>query len=112
MPYIDAGGLQGEAGGGGGGEGDVHELPRAAYVSGSVAMKRERSVGRMISDYMNLALILPVSVVVGYGIGAALDHVFGTKFWGVTWLIVGVIAGMRDLIRKLNKEFERDMEEK
>lgn len=71
-------------------------------------MKRERSVGRMISDYMNLALILPVSVVVGYGIGAALDHLFGTTYWGVFWLVVGVIAGMRDLIRKLNKEFERD----
>jgi len=62
----------------------------------------------MISDAMHLALILPVSVVVGYGIGAALDHVFGTTFWGVLGLIVGVIAGMRDLIRKLNKEFDRD----
>ena len=30
-------------------------------------MKRERSVGRLMSDYMNLALILPVSLLVGYG---------------------------------------------
>lgn len=108
VPHLDAGGVQTAAGERGRGEGDLHELPCAAYAGGVVAVKRERSVGRMISDAMHLALILPVSVVVGYGIGAALDHVFGTTFWGVFWLIVGVIAGMRDLIRKLNKEFDRD----
>jgi hypothetical protein len=108
VPHRNPGGVQTASGERGHGEGDLHELPCAAYAGGVVAVKRERSVGRMISDAMHLALILPVAVVVGYGIGAALDHVFGTKFWGVFWLIVGVIAGMRDLIRKLNKEFDRD----
>ncbi|MCX6605328.1 MAG: AtpZ/AtpI family protein [Acidobacteria bacterium] len=58
-------------------------------------MKRERSVGRLMSDYMNLALILPVSLLVGYGIGLGLDHVFGTHFWYIVWLIAGVVAAAR-----------------
>ncbi|OYW12428.1 MAG: hypothetical protein B7X34_01910 [Acidobacteriia bacterium 12-62-4] len=112
MPHLDARGVQREAGGFGGGEGDVHELPRAAYAGGSGTVKRERSVGRLISDYMNLALILPVSLLVGYAIGLGLDRVFGTNFWYIVWLVAGVIAGMRELIRKLNKEFDRDTDSK
>ncbi len=108
VPCDDAGGLQRETGGVGGSEGELHELPCAAYVGGGGAVKRERSVGRLMSDYMNLALILPVSLLVGYGIGLGLDHVFGTHFWYIVWLIAGVVAGMRELIRKVEKEFDRD----
>ncbi len=104
----DACGLQREAGRVDGSESELYELPRAAYVGGDGAMKRERSVGRLMSDYMSMAMILPVSLLVGYGIGLGLDHLFGTHFWYIVWLIAGVVGGMRELIRKVEKEFDRD----
>ncbi len=112
VPCDDTGGLQGETGRGlvgvWGGKGELYELPCAAHLGGDGAMKRERSVGRLMSDYMSLALILPVSLLVGYGIGLGLDHVFGTHFWYIVWLIAGVVAGMRELIRKAEKEMNRE----
>ena len=64
----------------------------------------------MVGEYSSLAFILPASIVVGYGIGYGLDKWFGTHFWYIVWLLLGIVAGMRELIRKVLGDFQKDMD--
>jgi F0F1-type ATP synthase assembly protein I len=57
--------------------------------------------------YSHIGFALPAGTVVGWMIGAALDHWLGTKWIGTAGLIVGIIAGFAELIRaatQLSKE--------
>jgi F0F1-type ATP synthase assembly protein I len=58
----------------------------------------------LLGKYYGLIFILPVSVLVGYGIGYMLDRVFGTGFLKVVFLFLGVAAGMVELVRELSKD--------
>ena len=49
-------------------------------------------------------MMLPMSVAVGYGAGYLLDGWLGTGFLKMTLLVLGVVAGMIQLIRELQKE--------
>ena len=53
--------------------------------------------------YSGLAFLLPACVLVGYVIGYFLDKAFGTSFLTIVFLLLGVVAGMIELIRELNK---------
>lgn len=64
----------------------------------------------MVGEYSSLATILPASILVGYGIGYGLDKLFGTHFWYIVWLLIGIAAGMRDLIRKTMVDFQKDLD--
>ena len=48
--------------------------------------------------------------MVGYAIGYFLDKWFGTHFWHIVWLLLGAVAGMRELIRKVMGDFQKDMD--
>jgi F0F1-type ATP synthase assembly protein I len=52
--------------------------------------------------YFSLALLLPVSTLVGYGIGYGLDHLFGTTFLKTVFMLLGSAAGFVQLIRGLS----------
>ena len=54
--------------------------------------------------YYTLAFLLPVSVLVGFGIGYFLDKAFGTGFLKIIFLFLGVAAGIIEVIRELNKD--------
>ena len=73
-------------------------------------MAQKKSFARMVGEYSSLAFILPASIVVGYGIGYGLDKWFGTHFWYIVWLLLGIVAGMRELIRKVLVDFQKDMD--
>ena len=73
-------------------------------------MAQKKSFARMVGEYSSLAFILPASIVVGYGIGYGLDKWFGTHFWYIVWLLLGIVAGMRELIRKVLGDFQKDMD--
>lgn len=54
--------------------------------------------------YLSLGMLLPVSSLVGYGIGYALDRFFSTHFLSIVFLLLGSAAGFIQLVRGLSKE--------
>ncbi len=58
----------------------------------------------LLGKYYGLIFVLPASVLVGYGIGYLLDRFFGTGFLKVVFLLLGVAAGMVELVRELSKD--------
>ena len=56
-----------------------------------------------IGKYTSLALLVPISTFVGYGMGYGLDLLFHTSFIRWIFLAIGVVAGFISLIRELDK---------
>jgi len=56
-----------------------------------------------IGKYASLALLLPISTFVGYGMGYGLDRLFHTHFFVWIFLPLGVVSGFISLIRELDK---------
>jgi F0F1-type ATP synthase assembly protein I len=52
-----------------------------------------------LANYSQLAFIFPAATVVGWLIGAALDHWLHTTWLYLAGLILGIIAGFVELIR-------------
>ena len=73
-------------------------------------MAQKKSFARMAGEYSSLAFIIPVSAVVGYGIGYGLDKWLGTHYWHIVWLLLGIAAGMKELVRKVMGDFQKDID--
>jgi len=58
----------------------------------------------LVGEYTSLAFLLPVCVVLGYGLGYLLDREFGVDWLKYVGLIVGIAAGMTQLIRYLLRD--------
>ncbi len=58
----------------------------------------------MFGKYLGLAFLLPACVFVGYVIGVLLDRLFGTHFLYIVFLLLGVGAGLLELVRELQKD--------
>ena len=54
--------------------------------------------------YLSLAMILPVSAVVGYALGYLLDKAFGTHFLYIVFLILGIVSGFVQLFRQVMRD--------
>ena len=67
-------------------------------------MPKKDNLPVQLGKYYGLIFVLPAAVLVGYGIGYALDKVFHTGFLKVVFLLLGVAAGMIDLFRELTKD--------
>jgi F0F1-type ATP synthase assembly protein I len=59
---------------------------------------------QQFGKYYGMAFLLPVSMLVGYGIGYGLDKLFHTGFLKVVFLLIGVASGMIELVRELSKD--------
>jgi F0F1-type ATP synthase assembly protein I len=57
-----------------------------------------------LGKYYTIAFLLPACVLVGFGIGYGLDKLFGTGFLRIIFLILGVAAGIIEVIRELSKD--------
>ena len=55
-----------------------------------------------IGKYIELAILLPISTMVGMGIGYGLDQLFGTHFLYLIFMVIGTAAGIIQLIRGLS----------
>jgi F0F1-type ATP synthase assembly protein I len=73
-------------------------------------MAQKKSFARMVGEYSNLAFIIPTSLLVGYAIGYGLDKWFGTHFWYIVWLLIGIVAGMIDVVKKVLGDFQKDQD--
>lgn len=65
----------------------------------------EKSLYRQLLEASSVGIHLVVSTFVGFAIGYGLDKLFGTSpYLTVIFLIIGIIAGFRELIRIAKKQ--------
>ena len=57
---------------------------------------------KSIAKYLELALLLPISTMIGLGMGYGLDQLFHTHFLYLIFLLLGSAAGIIQLIRELS----------
>jgi ATP synthase protein I len=69
---------------------------------------RKRTLAAKAAEYSSLALVLPASTFVGYGIGYWLDKRFGTTWLSILFLILGSVAGFVTLIRQIMRDSRDD----
>jgi len=56
---------------------------------------------RQVGKYLGLGFLLPTCTLVGYAIGYYLDRAFGTHFLTIIFLLLGIAAGIMELLREL-----------
>jgi F0F1-type ATP synthase assembly protein I len=66
--------------------------------------KKQGNLYQQFGKYYGMAFLLPVSMLVGYGIGYALDKLFHTAFLKVVFLLLGIAAGIIELVRDLSED--------
>lgn len=70
-------------------------------------MEPEKSLFRQLLEASSVGIHLVVSTFVGLAIGYVLDKLFGTSpYLTVIFLIIGIIAGFRELVRIAKKQEE------
>ncbi|HEV8040481.1 MAG TPA: AtpZ/AtpI family protein [Bryobacteraceae bacterium] len=62
------------------------------------------NVVREVGKYYTLAFLLPACILVGFGIGFGLDKLFGTGYLKIIFLLLGVAAGIIEVIRELSHD--------
>ena len=67
-------------------------------------MARKEDLWVTVGRYMGLTVALPAAAFVGYAAGYGLDHLFGTQFFRLIFLILGVAGGLIQVVRELNRE--------
>jgi F0F1-type ATP synthase assembly protein I len=78
----------------------LYELPCQTHTEGIM----KRNVVAMVGDYMALAFLLPTATFVGYVIGYLLDKALGTNFLYIVFLVLGIVSGFVQLIRRLMRD--------
>lgn len=71
-----------------------------------MAPSKKKSVWAQIGDYASLGVLMPASTVTGYFLGVLLDHLFGTHFLYIVFLIVGIVAGFVEMVRIVSRNSE------
>jgi len=54
--------------------------------------------------YASIGFTLPAATFTGYLIGYGLDHLFGTRFLRILFLVLGTVAGFIQLVRGLSSD--------
>lgn len=57
---------------------------------------------KSLGKYLELAILLPISTMVGLAIGYGLDKLFGTHILYIVFMVLGTAAGIIQLIRELS----------
>lgn len=65
---------------------------------------RRKSFTEQAAEYSTLALLLPVSIFVGWLLGHLLDKAFGTDYLNIVGLLLGIVAGFVGLIRQAMRD--------
>ncbi len=60
-----------------------------------------------LGKYLSLALTLPASVVAGYILGSLAERWLHLSFLPVAGIILGMVAGLMQIFRELNRETDR-----
>ncbi len=68
--------------------------------------KQDKTSWAKLGEYTSLGMLLPSCVFVGYAIGYLLDKWLGTTYLYLVFLILGIIGGFVELLRKANQLFK------
>ena len=60
-----------------------------------------------LGKYLSLALTLPASVVAGYILGAAADHYLHRPWLIAIGILLGMAAGITQIVRELSRDTSR-----
>jgi F0F1-type ATP synthase assembly protein I len=71
-------------------------------------MPTRKTAASRYAEYTGLALLLPVSTFIGYGVGYWLDKYFGTTWLTIVFIILGSVAGFVQLIRQIMRDTQDD----
>lgn len=71
-----------------------------------MAGKPDKSV-HWLGKYLSLALTLPACVVAGYILGTLADNWLGIPFLRALGIILGMAAGLIQILRELSRETNR-----
>jgi F0F1-type ATP synthase assembly protein I len=61
-----------------------------------------------VGEYTSLAFLLPAAMFVGWAIGHLLDKAFGTHFFYLVFLLLGIASGLVQLIRRLLQDTKQN----
>lgn len=74
-------------------------------VSRIMPEDKEKPLFRQLLEASTIGIHLVLTTFVGFAIGYFLDKLFGTSPWlTVIFLIIGIIAGFRELLRIARKQ--------
>ena len=62
------------------------------------------SLFQQLGKYYTIAFLLPACILVGFLIGYFLDKAFGTSVLKIVFLLLGVAAGIIEVIREMSKD--------
>ena len=62
----------------------------------------------LVGEYTSLAFLLPVSALIGYALGYLMDKEFDTTWMYIPGLILGIAAGLVQLVRQLMRDTKDD----
>lgn len=65
-------------------------------------MPKKDNETKNLGKYLELALLLPISTMVGLAMGYGLDKLFGMHFLYLIFMLLGTAAGIIQLIRELS----------
>ncbi len=73
-------------------------------------MKQDQDEGAwaLVGRYSGLAFILPVSTLTGFVIGWLLDKLFHTHFLYAVFVVLGIVGGFVELLRRLKTDTQAD----
>jgi F0F1-type ATP synthase assembly protein I len=66
--------------------------------------KRKDGLVDQLGKYYSIAFLLPACILVGFLLGFFLDKAFGTSVLRIIFLLLGVAAGIIEVIRELSKD--------
>ncbi len=68
----------------------------------SVPQRKKSSMGA-VGEYTSLAMVLPISTLVGGGIGYLIDRLLHTHFLWIVFGMLGTAGGIIEVLRQLQK---------
>jgi F0F1-type ATP synthase assembly protein I len=70
--------------------------------------KSKRPFSALVGEYTSLAFMMPTATFIGYLIGYLIDKWLGTHWVYIPGLLVGIAAGLVELIRYLQRDTRDD----
>jgi F0F1-type ATP synthase assembly protein I len=71
--------------------------------AGPTGKDPDKSGMATVGRYLSVGIMLPVSSMVGYGIGYELDQHFGTHWMAIVLMLLGTVGGFIQLIREISR---------
>jgi F0F1-type ATP synthase assembly protein I len=69
-----------------------------------VNQKQDNEFFRLMARYSPVIMLMPASALGGYMLGYGLDYLFTTTYLRFVFLILGVVSGIIQLIRMLDRD--------